>query len=713
MGIIGSIRKHSWIAVLIVGIAIVAFIIGDLTKNRTQPTFAKVDGDEITYDFFNSRLLQLEEDYNMRGENSYAFRESVWQEILQEHLLSKEMTKLGIEVSDAEVSDMYIGRFIHQQLQQQFTNPQTGAYDRAGISNYVQQLDVMPDTSQAKVQWLRYQERLRDDRQRSKYINMLYSGMYMPNVIAAKIAEMGSKSSDLRVAALRYSDAGDVKVDLTEEDYQKYFKEHEKMLNYEMFRMDSREQREVAYFVFTAQPSQKDMTEIQTEVGEWWSQMQTMDDKELADFVNIHGGYDSTYIAADKLAAPLDSIVRSSHTGAMIQPVPVMSITKADGRRYTYGQYVLGKVLATSMRPDSMRVSIVFIPNQNYPNINVTRTPAEATARRDSAMNALRAGASFEDVVRVYSEDTTRGGDQDWRLDGEFFGELNEAIIHHGVGEVFNFDLPEDRGYFIVKVTGKTTPHQKYRLALASKAITPSVETERGVRDQANQFASQHSTCQAMIDKAQSSNIQVRSALLISMSDSLNGFSNTREAVRWAFDEKSVAGSVSGVIYQSDYSYIVVGLREIYVPGHITFEQARPFIEQPLRIEKIGEQLLAKANDAMKNGGDINAIAANLGVQVDTIGGVSFGSYLGRFGMEPKVVSAVAKKKDTGVIKPIQGASGVYVISVDGNSQNENVAESVANIRYRYEQRSQEPLRYLIPVLQQRVKIVDNRLVYM
>ena len=54
MGIIGSIRKHSWIAVLVVGVAIVAFIIGDIKKSRKQPTFAKFDGDEITYDYFTA-----------------------------------------------------------------------------------------------------------------------------------------------------------------------------------------------------------------------------------------------------------------------------------------------------------------------------------------------------------------------------------------------------------------------------------------------------------------------------------------------------------------------------------------------------------------------------------------------------------------------------------------------------------------------------------
>lgn len=49
MAIIGSIRKHSWIAVAIVGIAILAFILGDLTKNRGGiPDMGKVNATTMT-----------------------------------------------------------------------------------------------------------------------------------------------------------------------------------------------------------------------------------------------------------------------------------------------------------------------------------------------------------------------------------------------------------------------------------------------------------------------------------------------------------------------------------------------------------------------------------------------------------------------------------------------------------------------------------------
>ena len=215
-----------------------------------------------------------------------------------------------------------------------------------------------------------------------------------------------------------------------------------------------------------------------------------------------------------------------------------------------------------------------------------------------------------------------------------------------------------------------------------------------------------------MVEGAQAQNVQTRSALLISMSDSLTGFSNTRDAVRWAFNENTTAGSISGEIYNSDYSYIVCGLREVYVPNKLTLDQMRSVIEPRLRIEKLGEKLVAKAEELMKGKNNIEDIAAAMNTTVDSVSGVAFNGYLGRNGMEPKVTAAIAAKKDTGIIGPIRGASGVYVISVDNNTVQDNSA-NIESIRNRYENSGMSAINFIIPVLQNRIKIVDNRLMYL
>lgn len=724
MGIIGSIRKHSWLAVLLVGIAIVAFIIGDLSKNNKQKAFAKLDGEEITYEYFNARLNQSEKNSQGRNTNTYAFKEAVWQDIVTDRLLGKELVALGITVSDSEMTDMYVGRFIHRELLNQFRDAQTGAYNVEQVRNIALQIDNLPDTMEAKIQWIEYQERLRDDRRKEKYYVMLTGGMYMPNAIAQKIAEISAKTSDVRVAALPYSQITDVT--LTDADYQQYFDAHRKELNKDFFGVDQKiEVRELVYAVFTATPSEEDMANINKEVGEWWNEMQTLQGTEFSDFVNMHGYYDTMFYSSDVFAAPLDTIIKGSAAGKLIDPQVVNRISAQEVYNPLNRLYVMGKVLKTEMRPDSLRFSTIFIPNENYKVQDnagnaqslVTRSVEETKHLRDSAMAAIAAGMPFEEAFTAFShnadKDTSRG-DSHWMLDGTIL--FNEEVVHHNIGDVFNYDLPNDRGHIIVKVTNKTAPKMKYRVALVTKDIVPSSETERAIREKANQFASRYTTCRAMMEGAQSENIQLHNMLVISMTDSLDGLTGTRDAIRWAFDEKTGIDAVSGQLYASDYNYAVVALRDVYNPGKLTLEQVRhlnPQFESLVRNEVIGKQLMEKAQQAMNKSKDIEGIATALNIAtVDTVLGANFMMpSLGRYGMEPRVMATIAAKNTTGLVGPIQGASGVYIINIDSNAKGELMDPST--IRQQYETTGQRSISFLMSVLLNRVKLVDNRLLYM
>ena len=113
MAIIGSIRKHSWIAVAIVGIAILAFILGDLTKNNGGiPDVGKVDGVTMTSQRFNELVTEMENNYKTQQQTAQVpseiesqIREQVWQQFVDETLMEEQTSKLGMRVSAAEVSE--------------------------------------------------------------------------------------------------------------------------------------------------------------------------------------------------------------------------------------------------------------------------------------------------------------------------------------------------------------------------------------------------------------------------------------------------------------------------------------------------------------------------------------------------------------------------------------------------------------------------------
>lgn len=699
MGIIGNIRKHSWIAVAVVGIAIVAFIIGDLTKNKQgYPDMGKINGQTITYQRFNELTEEMENNYKRQqgiaqipSDVEYQLREQVWQNLVNETLTDAEFEKLGLTVSPAEVSDMYVGTFIHPYLRQYFTDPQTGVYNSQAIQYYVDNFENL-DTAQ-RIEWVELKKAVKDDRKQQKYSALIARGMYMPKTIAAQIAEMGSKLSNVTVANCSYQSVADNEISLEDKDYQNYYNQHKAE-----FRLRD-EMREINYIIYPIVPTQKDMADIQASVEKTWEEFQTVEADELAFFVNAESdrNYDSTFRKATEFAAPMDSALMAAGEGSFISP------------RVAGNEWMMAKVLKIENRPDSLRASIIYVFNDKAGGVN--RTDEAAKQLADSVMNVVKSGAmSFEEAVAQYSDDPQKAqtnGDQDWQLDGGY-GFLNEQIINTPEGGIFVTRHPSEVGYFVVKVTGKTAAHRKYKVAAIAREIAASEKTSSNIYNEANHFAGQNRTLAELTSAAQADNLQIRNAMVSAMQYGIAGVSNAREIVKWAYDEKTVKGDVAAQVFQGDDMYIVAALKDVYAVGYASLDQVRPMIENQVRIEKKAEILKARLEEA-KGNGNINAIAAKCNAVLDTIDSVSFNDYyLGQFGMEPKVQAAIAASEVNALVGPIQGANGVYMVKVNAKVDNPQAA-NVDAIRGQRQQSFMQGLRGVQQVLKDNSKVVDTR----
>ena len=701
MGIIGSIRKHSWIAVAVVGVAIVAFIIGDLTKNnRGIPDMGKINGTTVTYQRFNELTEEMENNYKRQqgvsqvpAEVEYQIREQVWQNLVTETLTDEQFEKLGLTVSPAEVSDMYVGTFIHPYLRQSFTDPKTGVYQVQAIQYYVDNFENL-DTAQ-RMEWMELEKAVKNDRKQQKYSALIARGMYMPNAIAKQIAEMGNKLSNATAVNCSFQSVDDSEITLTEEDYQKYYSKHKAE-----FRLRD-EMREIEYIVYPIAPTQKDMADIQASVEQTWEEFQAVDPEELIFFVNAESdrSYDSTYRKASEFASPMDSALMAAGEGSFISP------------RIAGNEWMMAKVLKVANRPDSLRASAIYIFNDKVGG-NITRGDEQAKQLADSVMNVVKSGAmTFEQAVEQFSDDPQKAnnnGDMEWQLDGSY-GFLNEEIVNTPEGGVFVMQHPNEVGYFVVKVTGKTTPHRKYRVASIVRTIAASEATTRNIYNDANKFAGNNRTYAELTAGAQQENLQVRNAMVTSMQYSVSGINNARSIVQWAFNEKTEKGAVADQIFEADDMYVVAALKDIYKVGYATLDQVRNMIENQVRNEKKGELLMARMEEAKNANADIYAIAAKVNASVDTLDSISFNDYfLGKYGMEPKVQSAIAAAAENTLVGPIQGAQGVYMVKVNAKMDNPTPIDP-ANIRSQKEQNFMQGLRGVQQVLKDNAKIVDQR----
>lgn len=705
MAIIGTIRKHSGIAVAVVGIAIVAFIIGDVFKRQSSvPDFAEIDGETVLNTYFEQKVQEEEERLKRQqgidqipSDKTFEFREQVWNQILEEKIYGKQLEALGIVVSQAELSDMYLGEFIHPFLKQQFTDPSTGIYNSQIVKQYVQNFDQLKPEDQ--LQWADIEQYVSKSRLYEKYNMLLAKSFYTPKAIAEKIVAMSAKSADARVIALSPQTITDDQIKITDADYEKYYNEHKKM-----FKQDN--SRDIDFVQFPVVPTQKDLADIENKFMESWKEFQTVEDEYAAAFVNQISDvwYDSSYVKSSAFLsmAPLDTLISQTPAGGFVEP------------RLIGNKWVMAKVLKAENRPDSLRASAIIILNNKAEGIS--RSETEAKSLTDSVEALIKSGKmTFEEAVASFSDDPTKGdnqGDMKWTTDGGY-GFLNEKIVESPEGTVFTYERPDKVGYYIVKVTGKTAASKKYRVALVTNEIKASKETYDAAYQKANAFLSKVATHDAFVATAQKENLMVHNSdFTPSNVKSLQGVSEAREIVRWAFNEERVVGEVSETIYESDDNYIVASLKEIREKGYATLEQVKVYIEPMVKQEKRLEMLAEKAEKTMASTKDINALATQLGSSVDSVTGINFNGYtFGNYGPEMKAIGTVAAAGKTGLLKPIKGDYNVYVVNVDAINQNPQMPDAKL-MAQQMEMENSQKLRTLFDVLKDKIEIKDNRIAF-
>ena len=698
MGIIGSIRKHSGWAVAIVGIAILAFILGDLTKNNGGiPDVGKVNGEVLTSQRFNEKVAEMENNYKMQQQTTQVpaemenqIREQVWAQFVDESLMEEQTAKLGLRVTPAEVNDMYTGHFIHPYVRQSFTDPQTGQFDVRFVNQFIENFDQI-DTMR-RMQWVELEKYCKTDREQQKYSTLINSGFYMPKALASKVAEYAGTVANVRVVTMPFSSVSDDEATVADADYEKYYNEHKAE-----FRVRE-ELRDLDFIAFPVNPTPQDLADIQEQVNKTWPEFQTVPADEVAFFVNAESdrSYDSTYKRANTFKAPFDEQIAASKDGDMLAPVMAGN------------EWMMAKVISSAVRPDSLRASVVYILNQNAGG-NIMRSDAQAKSLADSVLALLNGNKiTFEQAVEQFSDDPQKGetkGDMDWQLDGGY-GFLNEELVNRPVGSCFVFEHPQGVGYFLVKVTDKTKAEKKYRVALITREIAASAATNRAVYNEANRFAGQNRNITDFTAAAQQQNLQVRSARVTMMSNNLSGIGNARSIVQWAYNEDTKVGAVADQVYECDGMFVVVALKDVFKKGFATLEQVRPMIEQAVRLDKKAEVLMARADEAVKAAKDITSIAMKLNTAVDTIDSVSFADYyFDRYGMEPKVQAAISAKQ-SGLVGPVKGASGVYMVQIDSKAPR---AAADGQVTMQLEQGYRSKARMASQVLREQAKIVDQR----
>jgi len=241
MAIIGKIREKSALLVIIIGIALLAFILGDWRKtsfgSEEQIGYGTVYGERVDFKRFEENSAKFQEQDRQQAQQQQkeytqveqdASIEKAWNYLTETILFEKEYDALGIDVSENEFDSYLYGRDGFQvmpELVQGFTDPKTGLFNEKMLQKRIQEMESSSDPKVQK-QWEDSKTYYTDRRKQEKYFALINQGLYVTKLEAQEEYLASKEIKSISYVVRRYSEIDDKDVKITDEALKNYYEEH-------------------------------------------------------------------------------------------------------------------------------------------------------------------------------------------------------------------------------------------------------------------------------------------------------------------------------------------------------------------------------------------------------------------------------------------------------------------------------------------------------
>ena len=655
MATLEKIRSKAALLVVVIGLALLAFIIGDFLNSgqsffmMNQNKVATVNGTTIGVEKYqervNARTEQMQAMYQQSGMTmpegmSASIQMEVYEQMVNEQLLQEELAAVGIAVSDAELQDMLTGNNINAEIQRAFTDPATGLFDRQALDNYLSVVFNPEEngyTDPAQLQqiavqrqaWLDMEDQIRQNRAYEKFTALLMAAL-QPNKIDAEMAFAAQNNTvDVAYAVQPYTTVADSLVAVSKSDMKA---EYDKMkARYEM-----PETRTIRYITVDVKPSAEDYAKVEEKVNMLQETFATTAD--VAGIVDNNSDmpYEDAFVAVSTMPAEMKAFVEGAKVGDATAPA------------FANEAYTMYRLIDTKTAPDSITVQLASF--------------AMGDARVDSVYDVLVAGGSFDAL-------------------GEDIAVMDEFVVteamYADLGRQFVADVfAAGNGYFktsslggaqhVAKIVKRSAPVAKAKVATLTIGVDPSVDTETSLYNALSSYVAKYNNVEQFVDSAFTAGYTVMPADCQASQTSLPGMQNSRQIIHWAFNAKK--GDMSE-IYEIGDKYVVAVVEKIVKEGYRPMEDMESMLTSIVRRNKKGD-MIAEQLSAVSPA-TLEAYATAMNAKVDTVKFVSVASpSIAGLGYEPVVAGAASGLEMGTVSAPVAGNRGVYVLQV----VNENAA---------------------------------------
>ena len=644
MATLEKIRKRSVLLLVIIGAALVAFIIGDFLNSGRNifgdgTTVAKVDGEKIDYLAFQQRYSEFtEQNKNASQQDAATVQNQVLGTMIQETLFNEEYDALGIDVTDTELSnymykqmamrDQDFAQTLGQLAQSLAGNEKANALlgNAASQEMMVQsirkiifnpnQFGLTSEQVKAAQDWWLTKENDATEQLKQAKFGMLFQGAVQANALeieAMKAQRMNSY--DVQMVAIPYAS-------LKDDDYKVSDEEIKAVYNAEKNRFALDEEARLAYYITVpVAPSAADLQKA---------------DSALHASQGLEGVRQFNELSINERKA------RQSELASL----------GMDAKQFADSAAV-GQISKIYTRGDNRTIYRLLSKNSEIDSVKVVVAPVEGDKKKqDAALADLNAGKAVKDV----KADTTEIDIFAALQQGAMTDEQKAKLLAAG-DEYFVLDST-DKGAAICKVIEKKAPKTVYNIGEVSFVVDPSKDTRANLLNDLQKFLDKNNTAQAFFDnaaKAEHSYTAMRDVVLSSQAMLGNSVKNSSKLIHWLFKDAK-EGEVSAIQQDNDV-LIVVALAQVYDDGFrpLSDPETKAYCEMKARnlkkADALAKKYAGKAND-------INGYARLMNSAVQTL---TVGTYPN---MEAALDGQVPFAKVGKVYGPVKGTNSLFVYTV-------------------------------------------------
>ena len=641
MAVLSKIRERSMFLIIIIGLALFAFVLdpstlGDFFNSNKVNEIGEINGESISRQEFTQEL----ESYKQKAGNGVTEMQAsktVWDNIVRKKIYKNQLSEAGITIGEADVwNEIVNASFV--QSNPEYQN-EAGLFDENKFKQFL--ASEKENKTQLWSQWSDYMSQIRDNSETTTYNNLVTAGLGASLKEGETEYMIENTKLNAQFVYVPFTSIADSLVKIKLSEVEAYIKNHKNDFKVEA-------SRDISFVQFNIVATDADQEVIKKNIGTLIEDFKESDDESV--FLSENDSdtnLNSNIQFKNLLNQEVADIIYAGNKGDVVGPYKDKEFFK------------ISKITEVSQMPDSVRASHILIPFIGSQRVaaDVTRSEEEAKKLADSLLTIVkRSKRKFGSLAKTFSSDkgsALKEGDLDWFNYSRMTPAFRDFCFEGKKGDIDVVKSPF--GFHIIRIDNQKNKQKVLKLATFSRKIVPSEATENVAFRNAEEFALAVSKENMYFEVALGKNYKPKPAVgLKALDENVAGLGSQRQIVRWAFGKETKVNDFKR--FDLEGSHVVVFVTNATEKGLMSAAKATNRVRPIL----VNEKKAALINEKLQ-GASLSDIATANNTTVKSANGITLKNpTLSGVGLEPKIVGAMYNAELNKVFSPIAGNRGVF-----------------------------------------------------